>query len=120
MSDGSPTVDRWPPSSAGWGHGPTWDDTRGVGEEDGWDNHAEFMDSLVADRFIVVGGPVGRGDLTAHLVEAADEQEIRYRLAKDPWEIDAHLTVESVEPWSLWLDGRAYPVQYQRRCGRRA
>jgi hypothetical protein len=64
------------------------------------------MDSLVADRFIVVGGPVGRGDLSAHLVEAAAEQEIRYRLAEDPWAIDAHLTVESVEPWSLWLDGR--------------
>jgi hypothetical protein len=60
----------------------------------------------VFDRFIVVGGPVGRRDFTAHLVEAAAEQEIRDRLAEDPWAIDAHLTVESVEPWSLWLDGR--------------
>jgi uncharacterized protein YciI len=88
------------------GHGPAWDDTSGIREKDGWDNHAEFMTSLVADRLIVVGGPVGRGDFTAHLVEAADEQEIRNRLAEDPWAIDAHLTVESVEPWSLWLDGR--------------
>ena len=107
MSDGSPTVNR---SVATFlcrlGHGPAWDDTRDIREKDGRDNHAEFMDSLVADRFIVVGGPVGRGDFTAHLVEAADEQEIRDRLAEDPWAIDAHLTVESVEPWSLWLDGR--------------
>jgi hypothetical protein len=88
------------------GHGPAWDDTRGIREKDGRDNHAKFMDSLVADRFIVVGGPVRCGDFTAHLVEAADEQEIRNRLAEDPWAIDAHPTVESVEPWSLWLDGR--------------
>jgi hypothetical protein len=89
------------------GHGPAWDNTCGIREQDGWDNHAEFMDGLVDSGFIVLGGPVGRGDLTAHLVEAADVQAIRNRLAEDPWAIDAHLTVESIEPWSLWLDGRS-------------
>jgi len=87
-------------------HGPAWDDTRQVREQDGWVEHAAFMDALVADGFIVVGGPVGRGDYTAHLVDADDLDQIRARLAEDPWSVDGHLTVGLLEPWALWLDGR--------------
>lgn len=88
-------------------HGPAWDDTRGIREQDGWAEHASFMDSLVTDGFVVVGGPVGHGDYTAHLIEAGDAEEIQDRLAGDPWSGDGHLIVGLLEPWSLWLDGRA-------------
>jgi hypothetical protein len=64
------------------------------------------MDGLVADGFIVVGGPVGTGDYTLHLVQAEDETEIRTRLMADPWASADLLRVGSVEPWALWLDGR--------------
>ena len=87
-------------------HGPSWKDARGIREQDGWSDHAAFMDRLVDDGLIIVGGPVGTGDHTAHLIEGDDPQQIRARLADDPWAKDHHLVVGSLEPWALWLDGR--------------
>lgn len=87
-------------------HGPSWDDARDIRKQDGWSDHAAFMDRLVDDGLIVVGGPVGAGDHTAHLIEGEDPRQIRVRLAKDPWAKDDHLAVGSLEPWALWLDGR--------------
>ena len=87
-------------------HGSGWDTTRPIRAQDGWDSHAAFMDGLVEDGFLVVGGPLGTGDRTLHLVEADDELEIRARLREDPWAETDLLRVGSIEPWSLWLDGR--------------
>jgi uncharacterized protein YciI len=87
-------------------HGPGWDASRPIREQDGWDEHAAFMDGLVEDKFIIVGGPLGSGDRTLHLVEATDEAAVRSRLAEDPWAVAGLLLVGSVEPWALWLDGR--------------
>ena len=87
-------------------HGPNWDPGRPIREQDGWDEHAAFMDGLVEDGFIILGGPVGDGEQTLHAVEAADEDEIRARLARDPWASAGLLRVGPIEPWALWLDGR--------------
>ena len=87
-------------------HGPGWDASRPIREQDGWDEHAAFMDGLVEDKFIIVGGPLDSGDRTLHLVEARDDAEIRSRLAEDPWAAAGLLLVGSIEPWALWLDGR--------------
>jgi uncharacterized protein YciI len=90
-------------------HGPGWDPARPIRKQDGWDEHAAFMDGLVDEGFIILGGPVGVGDPpeeTLHAVEAADEEEIRARLARDPWARAGLLRVGSIEPWALWLDGR--------------
>jgi hypothetical protein len=57
--------------------GPGWDHTLGIREQRGWTEHAAFMDGLVADGFILVGGPVGDGQQTLHVVEARDEKEVR-------------------------------------------
>ena len=87
-------------------HGPSWDPGRPIREQDGWDEHAAFMDGLVEDGFIILGGPVDDGEQTLHAVEAADEGEIRTRLALDPWASAGLLRVGSIERWALWLDGR--------------
>ena len=89
--------------------GPAWDHSRPRRQQDGWDEHAAFMDGLVDDGFIILGGPVGEGDPpeeTLHAVEAADEDEIRTQLARDPWASAGLLQVGPIEPWALWLDGR--------------
>ncbi len=88
-------------------HGPAWDDARGIREQEGWDAHAAFMDHLVDDGLIILGGPVGAGNHIAHLIDGADPLQIRARLALDPWAKDGHLTVGSLDPWALWLDGRS-------------
>jgi uncharacterized protein YciI len=68
------------------------------------------MDALGEDGFVVLGGPVGEGDGENVLlvVDAADEAEIRARLADDPWGTDM-LTTASVKPWSVWLRARRSP-----------
>ncbi len=88
-------------------HGAGWDDSRPIREQAGWDRHASFMDGLVGEGFIVVGGPLGDGSRTLHLVRAGDEQQIRARLADDPWAKAGLLEVGTIEPWALWLDGRS-------------
>jgi hypothetical protein len=87
-------------------HGACWDPSRQIREQDSWDDHATFMDGLVADGFIVLGGPVGGGEESLHVVHAADENEIRVRLARDPWASADLLRVGTIETWALWLDGR--------------
>ena len=88
-------------------HGPAWDTARPIREQDAWDEHAAFMDGLVEDGFIVVGGPLGNGDRTLHLVAADSPDQIEARVARDPWAAMRLLKVGSIEPWALWLDGRA-------------
>lgn len=87
-------------------HGPGWDQSRSIRGQDDWDAHAEFMDGLVDAGFLIVGGPLGAGDRSLHLIEAEDELEIRARFGEDPWATAGLLRVGSIEPWALWLDGR--------------
>ena len=84
-------------------HGPGWDPSRPIREQDGWDEHAAFMDGLVDDGVVILGGPVGNGEQTLHVVEAAHEHEVRMRFAQDPWASAGLLQIGTIEPWALWL-----------------
>ena len=86
--------------------GPGWDASRARREQDAWDEHAAFMDRLVDDGFVVLGGPIGDGERVLLVVEAADEHEVEARLAEDPWAPMGILRIGSIEPWTIWLDGR--------------
>ena len=89
------------------GQGPDWDRSRGRREQDGWAEHAAFMDALVEDGFIVLGGPIGEGDEgdnTLLVVDADDEAAVRARLGEDPWPQEV-LTIERIRPWTVWLRG---------------
>ncbi len=84
--------------------GPDWQPTLPLESQSGWDDHARFMDGLVDDGFLVLGGPL-TDRRVAHVVEAASVDEVRATLAADPWS-GSHLTVEAIEPWTIRLDGR--------------
>jgi len=92
-------------------HGPGWDPSRPIRKQDGWDEHAAFMDGLVDDGFLILGGPVGDGEQTLHVVEADGEDDARTRLARDPWASAGLLRVGTIEPWALWLDSRRAPAR---------
>jgi hypothetical protein len=84
--------------------GPQWDHGRGMREQDGWDDHARFMDDLAVEGFIVLGGPVEGGEHRAMLVvDAPDEHAVRERLDADPWKPDL-LEIESVRRWTVLLE----------------
>jgi uncharacterized protein YciI len=84
--------------------GSEWDHSRPRREQNGWDEHAAFMDALAQEGFVVLGGPLGEGDGDDALliIEAEDEEAIRARLAEDPWPAEM-LTTTSVRPWSVLL-----------------
>ena len=94
--------------------GPAWDESREIREQRGWTEHAAFMDHLVEDGFLLLGGPLGDHRRILHLVQAADEQEIRRRVAEDPWAHARLLEVGSIQPWALWLDFRSVRTRSER------
>ncbi|HET8873012.1 MAG TPA: hypothetical protein VFM83_04945 [Gaiellaceae bacterium] len=85
--------------------GPHWDPSRPMEEQSDWPEHASFMDGLVEDGFIVLGGPLSDEQRVVHAVEADSEAAIRATLARDPWS-ETHLQVDTIEPWTIRLDGR--------------
>jgi uncharacterized protein YciI len=72
-------------------------------EQDGWEAHAAFMDGLVEEGFLVLGGPVGDGMRFLLAVDAENQTEIEARLAEDPWPSE-QLRLASIEPWEILLE----------------
>jgi uncharacterized protein YciI len=85
--------------------GPQWDASRPLEEQSDWSAHAAFMDGLVDDGFIILGGPLADEVRVAHAVEAESEDAVRATLARDPWS-ETHLRIDTIEPWTIRLDGR--------------
>ncbi|HEY8774220.1 MAG TPA: hypothetical protein VIM05_06595 [Gaiellaceae bacterium] len=86
--------------------GGPWDWSRDLREQDGWYEHARFMNSLVEDGFILLGGPLEGDRETVHIVDAPTEKVVRVRFAEDNWAANGMLSVKSVERWTILLDGR--------------
>jgi hypothetical protein len=85
--------------------GPQWDRSRPMEEQSDWDLHAAFMDGLVDEGLIVLGGPLADEERVVHVIEADSEDAVRATLARDPWS-QSHLVIDSIEPWTIRLDGR--------------
>ena len=112
-------------------HGPSWDSARPVERQAAWEAHADFMNALEAEGFVLLGGTLdaaegagaaGRAsgaaaEANALLVIRADDAEaVRWRLAADPWVKGGLLSVAAVRSWmlrlgedfeALWVPARA-------------
>lgn len=87
--------------------GPSWDDTKPMEQQPAWRAHADFMNGLQAEGFIVMGGPLeGTRDVLL-IFRARDEAEIRSRLDADPWHRNSLLRVTQISPWTLRLGSLA-------------
>jgi uncharacterized protein YciI len=83
--------------------GPAWNGTGALEEQREWKAHADFMDALTADGFVMLGGPV-EGTRDALLVFRANScDEIEQRLAQDPWTKNGLLVTKECHPWQLRL-----------------
>src|SRR5258706_3966169 len=65
-----------------WGAG--WDAALPMRQQAKWDGHAVFMNSLVDDGFVVLGGLLDDGSQALLIINAESEQDVRARLAADP------------------------------------
>ena len=87
-------------------NGPHWHSSRPRRDQLAWAEHAAYMDQLVADGFVVLGGPLGDGQQVLLAVEATDESDIHVRLAEDPWIPMGVVRIAAIQAWTVWLDGR--------------
>jgi hypothetical protein len=85
--------------------GPDFIPSRPLEEQSRWDEHAAFMDDLVDAGVVVLGGPLADVHRVILVLEATSEAEVRSILGRDPWS-GSHLVVESVDAWTVRLDGR--------------
>src|SRR5947208_2021792 len=85
--------------------GPEWQAGKPLEQQTGWEEHAAFMDALVDDGFLVLGGPLEDEHRVVHAIEADSAEAIRATLARDPWS-ESHLVIESIDAWTIRLDGR--------------
>ena len=85
--------------------GPQWDPSRPLEEQSDWPAHASFMEGLVDEGFVVLGGPLADEHRVVLAVEADSEDAVRATLARDPWS-ETHLLVDTVDQWTIRLDAR--------------
>jgi uncharacterized protein YciI len=83
--------------------GPAWQDARPLEEQADWEGHAVFMNALAREEFVVLGGPLDGTPDVLLIVRAASADEIRARLAKDPWRVSDLLRISRITPWTLRL-----------------
>jgi uncharacterized protein YciI len=86
--------------------GPAWDHSKPLRAQDGWAEHADFMDGLAACGFVILGGPLGGSDDVLLAISAASEEEVSATLARDPWSQTEMLTTSSVRPWNILLEAK--------------
>ena len=83
-----------------------WDITRSMREQKNWDEHARFMDALVEDGFIILGGPLDDEEKVLLIINAPSRQAIEGRLAGDPWSSMGIRRIAKIERWEILLDAR--------------
>lgn len=88
--------------------GPNRDPSKGPREQPFWDEHATFIDRLVEEDFILMGGPfldergLPQGGLL--IVNTEDETEVKEKLKNDLWFEEGILNLESVKRWEIFVD----------------
>ena len=86
--------------------GPDRDLSKVTREQPLWDEHAAFIDQLVADGFVLMGGPFPDEAGAMLIVNADDENEVREKLKTDPWMKHGVLKLEKVTRWQIFIDVR--------------
>jgi uncharacterized protein YciI len=86
--------------------GPNRDSSKDTREQAFWDEHAAFIDQLVADGFILMGGPLVDEGGSLLILNAEDANEVRDKLKNDPWMQHGILKLASVKRWQIFIDAR--------------
>jgi uncharacterized protein YciI len=85
--------------------GRAWSPPLPLREQSGFAEHAAFMDALVAEGVVVLGGPLADEHRVVLVVNTESEQAVRERLQQDPW-MGSHLSIAGIEGWTILLDAR--------------
>jgi uncharacterized protein YciI len=80
--------------------------SKGSREQPFWEAHANFIDQLVDDGFILMGGPLADEGGALLIVHAQNEAEARERVKGDPWYENGILKLDSIKRWEIFIDQR--------------
>ena len=86
--------------------GPNRDFSKDTRKQAFWDEHAKFIDQLVDDGLILMGGPLIDEGGSLLIFNAKDENEVREKLKNDPWTEHGILRLQSVKRWEIFIDQR--------------
>lgn len=87
--------------------GPAWKGSLPIDDQPDFAAHAQFMDALVDEGFVALGGPLEGSPDVLLIVRGGDADEIRQRLTADPWHRDGRLVVKRISPWRIRLGSLA-------------
>lgn len=83
--------------------GPEWNDSLPLEQQADWPGHADFMNALHAEGFVLLGGPLeGTSDVLL-IIRASSANEIHARLSADSWTSKDLLRIKQITPWTLRL-----------------
>src|SRR5215204_1029664 len=80
------------------------DHAKGTRDQPYWNQHAAFIDNLVEEGFIMLGGPLPDEGGAVLIVRASSGAEVRDRLRPDPWYVHGILIPQSVRCWDIFID----------------
>lgn len=83
--------------------GPNWNPALPLEKQEDWRGHADFMDGLHAEGFVLLGGPFEGTPEVLLIIRAKDAEEVRERLQGDSWTRKDLLRVKQIVPWTLRL-----------------
>lgn len=84
--------------------GPQRDLTAGARQQSWWGDHAAFIDGLVDEGNVLLGGPLEDEGGALLVMRAPDAATIRERLAGDPWYVNGILRLVDVKRWDVFID----------------
>ncbi len=86
-------------------HGGPWNWSKGRRDQELFDEHARFLDGLVDEGFIILGGPLNEQEVLL-VVQSETEASVRSRFAADPWIGNGMLTITAIRLWTIFLEGQ--------------
>lgn len=78
--------------------------SRGFREQAWWDDHVAFINALVDEGNVLLGGPLEDVGGALLVMRAPDAETIRQRLANDPWYVHEILRLVDVVRWTVLID----------------
>ena len=89
--------------------GPRYDHSQPLEGQEDWRGHADYMNALVDDGFMVLGGPLSGTRDVLLVVRADDERQVEARLAADCWTVKDLLRTRQITQWELRLGSLDHP-----------
>lgn len=76
---------------------------KGAREQAYWDEHGAFVDALVEEGFILLGGPLTDEGGAMLVVRAESESHVRAKVAPDPWYAHGILELVRITRWDIFI-----------------